>query len=294
MTDAADRFAYPPESHVLRDLPFDLEAVSDRRSRARLAVGPSVTVAGSVAPGPLMTVIDVLAGSLVGRVLAPDWMATAELSLHLATPEADRAPLDTVRIDAVVVREGRTTVVVDVAVGDDERPEVTIGEAMLTFVRLPRRDSNLDLSAAPVTFGERHAFDRLDPAPAPPFAEAIGAARTTAPGRLELAITPHVRNSFGATNGGIVASLAQLAAVDAASARWGTGARTTDVVAHYLSQGKVGPLATTAREIRSGDDEALLRVEVCDTGQDRDGGPAVVLVAHVRCIPEPEATSNEG
>jgi acyl-coenzyme A thioesterase PaaI-like protein len=289
-----DPFTYPPASHVLRDLPFDLEAVSDRRSRARLTLDPSVAVAGSVAPGPLMTVIDVLAGSLVGRVLAPDWMATAELSLHLGRPSAAGRVVETVRVDATVVREGRTTVVVDVAVGDDEHPDVTIGEAMLTFVRLPRRDSNLDLSAAPVTFGQRHAFDRLEAAPVPRFAEAIGAARTTAPGRLELAITPYVRNSFGATNGGIVASLAQLAAVDAAPARWGTGARTTDVVAHYLSQGKVGPLSTTAREIRSGDDEALLRVEVCDTGQERDGGPAVVLVAHVRCVPDPEAPPNEG
>jgi acyl-coenzyme A thioesterase PaaI-like protein len=284
----ADDATYPPHRHALRDLPFSMEAVDPERSRARLAVTPEQCVGGRLAAGPLMTVVDVLAGSLVGRVLAPDWMATAQMSLHLGDPPADGQ----VVADATVVRNGRTTVVVEVllsAEGHDgpsgaDRP---CGEAMLTFVRLPRRDTNLDLSGFEVRFGEPTTFALADSGLTASWDDAIGArVLDAATGRIVVDVGPYVRNSFGAVNGGVVASVADVAARALASSSGVAPVRTTDVVVHYLTQGRVGPLSTVASVVRDGPTGTLVRVEVRDDGDPGPGGrPRVMVVAHVQCEP---------
>lgn len=273
---------YPPPDHVLRDLPFDLEATGERTSTARLAIGDQVLDAGVVAVGPVLTVVDVLAGTLVGRVLAPDWMATAQLSLHLGP----MPPAGVLRADGEVLRAGRTTVVTEVALHAEtpDRP-VPVGEATLTFVRLPRRDTTPDLSAEAVRYGERFRFDRRVDRPPPPFAAGIGlCVLDAAAGAVEAPVTPYVRNSFGAVNGGVVASVAEAAAAVLAADRLGARCRSTDVVAHYLAQGRLGPLRTRARVVRGDGTEVLTRVEVLDHGAASDG-PSRLLVAHLRCVP---------
>ena len=124
-----------------------------------------------------MTAIDVLAGSLVGRVLAPDWMATAELSLHLAHPPGTGE----VVADASVVRAGRTTVVVDVGLRGAGADGAPFGEAMLTFVRLPRRDTTIDLSTFEVRYGERTSFATEASGLTRPFADEVGVVVQDAP-----------------------------------------------------------------------------------------------------------------
>lgn len=275
--------SYPPEHHVLRDLPFSLEAVDGSRSRAHLTVTPEVRAGGGLSAGPLMTVIDVLAGSLVGRVLAPDWMATAQLSLHLAHPPGTGE----VVAEATVIRAGRTTVVVDVGLhgaGPDGTP---FGEAMLTFVRLPRRDTTIDLSTFEVRYGERSSFATEASGLTRPFAEQVGVVVQDAPsGVVRVDVTDYVRNSFGAVNGGVVASVAVEAARAACRSLLGDGAVVADAVVHYLTQGRVGPLVTTSRVVRSDRCGALVRVEVADAGDpEPSGGPRVMVVAHVHCLP---------
>jgi len=280
---AHDDATYPPHRHALRDLPFSMEAVDPERSRARLAVTPEQCVGGGLSAGPLMTVVDVLAGSLVGRVLAPDWMATAQMSVHLADPPADGQ----VVADATVVRNGRTTVVVEVLLSASgpagaDRP---FGEAMLTFVRLPRRDTNLDLSGFEVRYGEPTTFALADSGLQVSWGDAIGARVLDAPtGRVAVDVVPYVRNSFGAVNGGVVASVAELAARTLASSSLTGPVRSTDVVVHYLTQGRVGPLSTAATVVRDGPSGVLVRVEVRDDGDlGPTGDPRVMVVAHVQC-----------
>ena len=45
-------FAYPPEHHVLRDLPFETEAVAEGHARAHLEVTPEVCVGGKLPRAP--------------------------------------------------------------------------------------------------------------------------------------------------------------------------------------------------------------------------------------------------
>lgn len=269
---------YPPAEHVLRDLPFELEQVDATSARAHVVVDGPTTEAGSVDPGAVMTAVDVLAGSLVGRVVAPDWMATAELALHLgATPVS----AGEVVADARVIRDGRTTIVLDATLrlgGTD------VGEAVLTFVRLPRREGTIDLSSVPVAYGERHGFGGDGHGLTVPYGDALGIeVLDPAAGACRLPVVPYVRNSFGAVNGGVVATLAQRAGRSVAVSRFGGDVRTTDVVVHYLSQGRVGPLTTTARVLRAETRALQARVELVDEGRPgADGAPELVAVAHVR------------
>ncbi len=273
---------YPPQRHVLRDLRFDLEAVDERSSRAHLEVVPELCVAGRLGAGPLMTVVDVIAGSLVGRVVAPDWMATAQLSLHLAEPPAEGR----VVIDATVVRDGRTTVVMEGRLRTDptDGEARSFGDAMLTFVRLPRRDTNFDMSAIDVRYGERSTFALADSGLREPYRDAIGVRLLDpAVGAVEVDVSGYVRNSFGAVNGGVVASIAVEAALALVGTTSGAPVAATDAVVHYLTQGKVGPVVTAAELVRVDERGALVRVEVGDAGSTDDGRPRRMVVAHVHC-----------
>ncbi|MFZ4518421.1 MAG: hotdog domain-containing protein [Microthrixaceae bacterium] len=277
--------SYPPDEHLLRDLPFEMEQVDELRARAHLVLDPRTLLDGAPDPGPLMTAVDVLAGSLVGRVVAPDWMATAELALHLGD---DLPVVGELVLDAAVIRDGRTTVVLDARLrSGTEGP--ALGEVMLTFVRLPRRDGNLDLSHFPVSYGTRTGFGSAGTGRSGPFGQVLGitAGEPTA-GGCRLEVDDYVRNSFGAVNGGVVATLAQRSGRALAAALTGGPVRTTDVVVHYLTQGRFGPLVARAEPVRSGPDEVLARVEVHDTGRPTDRDPSPVVVAHVRSVAAPE------
>ncbi len=281
---------YPPERHLVRDLRFELEDVGPDTARAHLPITPELCRGTVLDPGPLLVVTDVLAGLLVGRVIAPDWMATAQLALHLVDPPGAGDPACTdVVVDATVRRAGRTTIVVEAGLavaGPDGTPARGIGEAELTFARLPRRDGNLDIGDTPVAYGQRFTMSLPDSGLRGPYRDQIGVRVLDAPaGIVELDVVPFVRNSFGAINGGVVASLAHESAVAAADAVLGDVTATADVAVTYLSQGKVGPLRTTARVLRVDGPVALVRVEVTDPGlRDDDGAARLVVVAHVHCV----------
>ena len=155
---------YPPDDHVLRDLPFEMEETGPRSAVSHLRLTPNHCDHGRVDPATLLVLTDVLGGFLVGRVIAPDWMATAQLALHMF----EHPGVGELRIGATVVRAGRSTVVVsaDIAVGParpaghgvsgagSDGPR-RVGAAELTFVRLPRRDTTLDLPTDGPSAGRR-------------------------------------------------------------------------------------------------------------------------------------------
>ena len=76
---------YPPDRHLLRDLRLSFDhGDEENTSRAWMPVVPELcTAGGSVRAGALATLVDVIGGGLAARVAHPDWIATADLTLHL-------------------------------------------------------------------------------------------------------------------------------------------------------------------------------------------------------------------
>ena len=277
--------AYPPPVHVLRDLGLDVEVLEGGMTRGRLEarVAPHEDTGALVPFGVVSTAVDILAGAVCGRAIVPDWMATSVMSLHLGDVVADRE----VVLDAAVLRAGRSSVTVEVEViqGDP------VGSALLTFSRLPRRATTLVLPDAGGAPGDRYGFGDLDAASGriatgiDGFDAAIGCRSDLGdPTRLEADVSPYVRNSFGAVNGGVVAAVADAAGRHAVE--HGTGVtgpwRTLDLTANLLGQGRHGPMTTSARVVRSAALNCAVRVEVADAGQvDDSGSPRLMAIAHV-------------
>lgn len=265
--------SYPPAHHVLRSLPAEFETVDAETSLVRLRVDPG-DPGGAVAD--LLVAVDVLCGLLVGRLVAPDWMATSHLSLHLlATP---RTPLVTATTQ--VRRVGRTTVVVGVRAVDDGSDAAPAAEGLVMFSRLPRRAENLTLP--PVVPGERTALGGLDAVPGAALA-GLGPPVRDPDGLVRTEVSAWSRNSFGAMNGGVVAALvAQVAAV-AGAERLGRPCAAVDIGIGFLAPAIDGPLAVAAEVLRSDTTGALVRVDVVDerSSTDRASDPRPVVVAHV-------------
>jgi acyl-coenzyme A thioesterase PaaI-like protein len=265
---------YPPRHHVLRDLPFEIEVVSATQQLAHLEATDTWSV------GALATVVDVLGGSLCAGVVAPDWMATSSLTLRVATVPTD-APLV---MDATVLRAGRRSVTIEVQV---RRPGVDglVGDAVLAFSRLERRDTNLDLSDRSVEPGARYGFEPVDGAGPQRLDDVLGQTVTDAAGSLtETHVTPYLLNSFGAVNGGVVAAIA----AGAARAAVDPDGRVDEVAVHHLGQGRQGPVRTAAGVVLASDRHRVVRVELRDAGVPDEQGGRVMAVAHVGvCTPGP-------
>ena len=259
--------AYPPPEHLLRDLDFDAVVAGATHHCATYRPAGE----GPTALGGLLTVVDVLAGTVCMRAIRPDWMATSGLTFHLC----DTLPTGPLEVDARLLRAGRTTVTVEILVaGPGEQPA---GEGVVTFARLVRRDTNLSLeSTEGAEVGTRIEFptDRARPVGrGSTLLDAFGwEAVDPGHGMTRTPVTPYVRNSFGAMNGGVVASLIEAAALAAAP-----GAEVQDVAIHYLMQGKTGPIETRVRPLRDAGSQRSVRVEVVDAGED----DRVMAVAHV-------------
>ena len=277
--------AYPPPVHVLRDLALDVEVLEGGVTRGRLRSRvPERHTAGPPVPfGVVATAADVLAGTVCGRAISPDWMATSVMSLHLGRVDAARE----VVLDAGVLRAGRSAVTVEVEV----RQGALVGSAVLTFSRLPRRATTLVLPDTGGRPGDRYGFG--DPSDSSGriavgiegFDEAIGCRQVVGdPTRVEADVTSYVRNSFGAVNGGVVAAVAE-AAGRAAAER--PGWRTFDLTVNLLGQGRNGPMSATSRIVRRDGRSCSVRVDVCDAGQiDEAGAPRLMAVAHLVLGPD--------
>src|SRR5947207_33197 len=134
---------YPPDRHLLRDLRLEFDHSDATSSKAWLPVVPELCADdGSVRAGALATLVDVIGGGLAATAAQPDWIATADLTLHVV----GAATSGSVAAAARVVHAGRTTVVIEVELRDPADRE--IGLATMSFARLPRRADNPDIRAA--------------------------------------------------------------------------------------------------------------------------------------------------
>src|SRR4051794_11164679 len=89
--DTSDEPAgYPPADHFLRDMAIVSELLGDGFAVAELAVGPGVLDRrGAVSFGALLTLVDVACARAALTAVAPNWVATADLSLSVGVPVRD-------------------------------------------------------------------------------------------------------------------------------------------------------------------------------------------------------------
>jgi uncharacterized protein (TIGR00369 family) len=261
--------AYPPRDHILRDLNILLEYSGKGSSTARAPVVPAVcNDRGAVHVGVLAALIDLLGGIVAARVVYPDWIATADLSLY----STQRATTGEVMAVGSVVRAGRATVVIEAEIlagtTQSRAPAISIGSGVATFSRLPRRDGNLDIGRQDGSH-QTVAFMAECPRSSQHVLEKAGLrVLDEAAGVVELSMSEYVRNSFGVLQGGMVALMADAAGQYTARTIAHKPVMTTDLAIHYLSQGKAGPFRTRTKVLRMTEDSVLTRVEIVDGGAD--------------------------
>lgn len=253
--------AYPPDQHMLRDLRFTFEHDGDGRgSRAWMPVVPEIcTDLGHARAGALATLVDVIGGGLAASAAAPSWIATADLTLHVV---GGAAPGAVVEARGTVLRAGRTTVVIEVALADDTKP---VGFATMSFSVLPRRDSNPQVTSlrepGPSTMSAPDSHMRM------PFLDALGVTVVdAATGELDVPVSDWSRNSMGAMQGGVVATVVDAAAEVALREASGVPLVVSDVQLTYLGFGRVGPVRTRTEVLACNDAWGAAGVELVDTG----------------------------
>ena len=260
---------YPPQDHMIRDLRVSLEVHGTGLSTIRAPVVPEIcTDQGAMYVGVMATLVDILGGGLSIKAVYPDWSATSDLSIHTT----GRATSGVVTAIGSVIRTGRTMIVVEVDIyeveGNSALKSRAIGSAMINFSRLPRRKDTLEIESDEGS-AEAFHFAVEGSGLMRPYLDEVGVrVLNEAAGVVELKMSDYIRNSFGSLQGGIVAVLADVAGQHAARAATGKPLITSDLLIHFISQGKVGPFRTRAEVLRAKDNTALTRIEVIDSGAD--------------------------
>ena len=256
---------YPPQHHMLRDLHISIEFQGKRRGTIRAPVVPEICAdRGGVHLGVVATLVDLLGGGLAIKAIYPDWIATADLSVYTNKCVTS----GNLEASGRIIRTGKTTVVMEADLFNDtgvsKQSIESIGTAMMTFSRLPRRDDTITLDENP-TSTLVYAIEGSEPSRH--FVEETGIdILDGAAGVVELKMSGYVRNRIRVLQGGAVALLIDVAGQHAARACTEKPVATSDLTIHYLSQGKVGPFRTRARVVRATSDTALTRIEVIDGG----------------------------
>ena len=252
--------SYPPEHHVLRDLRLESEAGPDLTARGWIDVGDALRGPTDLAhPGALATLVDAVGGGLAATAARPDWIATADLTMHIIP----RPGVTRVQATGRVLRAGRTTVVIEVDITSADGD--TLGMATMTFAILPRRDGNPVID--PVAATRRTTMALADSG----FTQSIEATTglrvlDDATGTVHLPLTDYVRNTLGAVQGGMMAMTAAVAAERALSSAADAHIDVVDLQVTYLALAKVGPVASTVRILDVQPDFATAHVELTDAG----------------------------
>lgn len=86
---------------------------------------------------------------------------------------------------------------------------------------------------------------------------------------VEIELRPDLRNRAGILQGGLIATLIDVAAgVVAARAADAETVVTADMTIHYLAPARVGPIRATGRVLRAGRTQVVTEVRVTDVGND--------------------------
>ena len=257
---------YPPKKHLLRDLRMSLVFEDDVCATICMPVVPEVcSDIGAIHPGVLAILTDVLGGFLAMKSFLPDWMATANLSLHTT----GRISCGMVSATGHMVRSGRTTATVSAELFSDDGNGQAVGSAMISYAKIERARANawngihkarrIDFKWPDGSSGlERHVLAQTGLRDVDKH-----------PDDTVLEMSEYVRNSFGSLQGGMIALMADVAGQSAARKAAGHRLTTADLVIHYLSPGRFGPFTTSVRVLRIDKFSALCRIEIKDTGDNQ-------------------------
>ena len=241
--------------HVLQELGFVVQPAGDEM-HGSAAIVPEMWVPGTevLRTSILAAWADVLSGLLAVDVLEPSVPVTLDLDVHVYEPHRGTGLVTGV---ARMLKAGRAVAAAVVDFTDETGAPVATGGATFMAapdpeVRMPPGRLHLDAVAQQggplrVPLAERAGCERLDG------------------GVATLPRTEASLNSSGTVNGGLLALVAEEAALGAAA----SGTALASMALRYLRPVRVGPAVARAT-VHAG----LGRVEVCDDG--RDGALAVV------------------
>jgi len=252
--------SYPPARHLLRDLRVVFDGVGEERTLAFDVVPEVLTDLGALDAGVAATLIDIQSGGAALEAVAPDWVVTSDLTLHMLRPAREGRLVGRTK----KLRAGKNNVVLETSLwlAGGEGPVAT---AQLGFTRIVRRDGGPNVVAGAAA---RTSFALSDSGLRAPVYEQLGLRAVDADqGVFDLDVTDYQRNSVGALQGGVAVALATRSVQALARARVGSPLVTTDLTAHYLALGNVGPVRSEAVVLRSAADELVARVELRDQGQ---------------------------
>jgi acyl-coenzyme A thioesterase PaaI-like protein len=246
---AVTRSFRSPDSHVIGELGLKVVPVGDEMvGTAQLQ--PELFVPGTtcVRTSVLALWADIVCGMLVALHTYPRVPVTLDLTLELITPPRD---IDSLTVTARMVKAGRSTTVTEFVV---EGPNgELLGQGGAAFMIAP--DVSLVLPDNSETL-ERLAI--RTPKLNAPFAERLNC-ELMSPGVTSMPHTHETGNAAGTLQGGLIALVAEEAALSLAPA----GSTFISMGLRYLRPARVGPAVATAQQ--NGD---VYRVEVCDGGSD--------------------------
>ena len=238
--------------------------------------------AGRMSTGVLATALDNVGGLTCGLAVLPGWIVTTNLSMRRA-PSAlsGRQGLGPVTVRAEVLRAGRSAAVARVTTTDAHGVEIASG--FITCAVLEPEDGPPHIER-PVRMTTETLTD--DPDDALRLEDFFGVDDGPVPGEGRLVVTHERRNPWGILYGGGVVVLIEATAASAV-----TGAPVsqpvpdvviTDLVVHFLSPGRVGPVVATSERLGSSGRDELVRVDLHDSGaDDRPLATAVVTVRRI-------------
>jgi acyl-coenzyme A thioesterase PaaI-like protein len=216
---------------------------------------PQTCRLGSLRTSVASFVIDALAGIAVDGDDAT-WTFTSQMSVRM--PKAP-APAY-VEGRAAVLRQGARSATCEVTLVDEVGRGY--GYGVLSFVRVARRDGDPEKHVFNSAAQSQRGF--MGPPIERPLPEEMGIKIIDgSAGAVEVVVQDKLRNPSGAMQGAMVACVAEVAAEEVISARYGRPVFVSDLDVRYLSQIRVGPVRTTSTWL--GDEPgSWVRVELHD------------------------------
>lgn len=253
---------YPPDEHFLRDLGHWLEWDGESYRAGLLALPELGTPAAGTRAGVWAALADTIGGALATRAVRPNWVATSDLSVHIFASIA----AGEITARARLLRQGRRTAVIEVELFSSATPAEPVGLATVGFSVLEARG---ELQRADSPEGaSRTEFAHPNRVLSEDILKRVGVRWIDATaGQLSVELTPYLRNTLGAVQGGALALLADAAGEARGRAEGHESGATRDLTLHYLAQGKTGPLETRTRVLAREGRSTLVRVEIVDRGE---------------------------
>jgi acyl-coenzyme A thioesterase PaaI-like protein len=265
----------------------DLRVLVQRGAESHAVALPShpnlVDASGALRASVLLTIADLAAAGLVNQRLFPQVALTVDCAFY----RIGLAPVQQAVARSTIQWQGRSGALVGVTLQDGLDPEApAIGTATLMFSSFKRDGPVPDRGPEPseewVEFGLPDSGFRR------PVFEQIGIhTLPKQPHTAALELTPYVCTSAGKIlQGGVTAMLAEAAAEEAAGHALAAPVAVDDLSLRYLAPGKLGPVHARGEVLALRGDQALVRVQIADTGA---AATIATAICSARTFPEQAA-----